>query len=69
VRSNELAPETVNEINEIVTKNYLKQQKITYYKVPTDYIGKIVKTAQEETPATKSPEKQQSLVGGDSPTK
>ena len=25
VRSNELAGETVNEINEIVTKNYLKQ--------------------------------------------
>lgn len=48
MRSNELAPETVTEINEIVTKNYLKQQNITYYKVPNDYIGKIVKTVQEE---------------------
>lgn len=36
VRSNELTQDTVDEINQIVTKNYLKQQKITYYKVPND---------------------------------
>lgn len=33
VRSNELSTETVDEINEIVMKNYLKQQKITYNKI------------------------------------
>lgn len=33
VRSNELSQETVDEINEIVMKNYLKQQKITYNKI------------------------------------
>lgn len=49
VRSNELAPETVAEINEIVTKNYLKQQNITYYKVPHDYIGKLVKTVDRKS--------------------
>lgn len=36
VRQNELSKETVDEINEIVTKNHLKQQGITYYKVPND---------------------------------
>lgn len=33
VRSNDLTPETVDEINEIVMKNYLKQQKISYTKM------------------------------------
>lgn len=33
VRSNDLTPETVEEINEIVMKNYLKQQKISYHKI------------------------------------
>lgn len=30
VRANDLSAETVEEINEIVTKNHLKQNKITY---------------------------------------
>jgi len=33
VRSNDFASDTVKEIEEIVMKNYLKQQKITYHKM------------------------------------
>lgn len=33
VRSNELLPETVQEINEIVTKNYLTKKGISYNKL------------------------------------
>ena len=36
VRSNEFVPETVDQINEIVTKNFLKQQNISYFKIPQD---------------------------------
>jgi hypothetical protein len=47
VRSNELAADTVEEINEIVMKNYLKQQKITYNKIG-NMAGKVVRTVKEE---------------------
>jgi hypothetical protein len=33
VRANQLTPETIEEINEIVLKNYLRKNKITYNKL------------------------------------
>lgn len=36
VRMNEFVPETVEAINEIVMKNFLKQQNISYFKIPDE---------------------------------
>lgn len=68
VRSNDFASDTVKEIEEIVMKNYLKQQKITYHKM-SDLVGKVIKTVKEDQPS-KVPSKEASTVaGGDSPSK
>lgn len=47
MRKNQLTPETEEEINEIVTKNFLQSKKITYTKI-TDYVGKVQGTQDEE---------------------
>ena len=46
VKNNGFTPETIDEINEIVTKNFLKSQNIRYNRLG-DNVGRVVGTEDE----------------------
>jgi hypothetical protein len=52
VKKNGFTPETEEEINEIVTKNFLKSQNISYNRLG-DNVGRVVGTGVEENDARK----------------
>jgi hypothetical protein len=58
VRANGLTPETVDDINEIVLKNYLKKNKITYNKLGNCKCVQLILTSVEISRIVKSMEEE-----------
>jgi hypothetical protein len=70
VRNNQLSEETEDEINEIITKNYLASKNIPYKKLGDYAGGAPVTTEQDQGPDSKSPNPMGSTLGagGQEPT-
>lgn len=74
VRNNQLSDETEEEINEIITKNFLASKNIPFKKLG-EYADKGGAAAKEEAPKEEAPKvdtkaaERESNAGGDSPSK